>query len=121
RVALERAGRKVSRTWEANPGQVWEETELWIDLSWEIDPDGSLGIRRFFESPYRAGERITVDDYFGWMFENSVPGLPETAAKEGLTPLAYMRRYGAFEIRRGAEPEFERLLSPEEAGAASPA
>jgi anaerobic selenocysteine-containing dehydrogenase len=120
RVAMERAGKTVSRTWEANPGQVWEETEFWIDLSWEIDPDGSLGIRRYFESPYRAGERITVDDYFGWMFQNSVPNLPEAAAKEGLTALAYMRRYGAFEIRGGAEPEFERLLTPEETAVASP-
>jgi anaerobic selenocysteine-containing dehydrogenase len=114
RVAMERMGRKVNRTWEANPGQVWEETEFWIDLSWEIDPDGSLGVRRYFESPYRPGERITVDDYYGWMFEKSVPGLPEAAAREGLTPLAYMRRYGAFEMRAGAEPEFQRALSPAE-------
>lgn len=114
RVALERAGKSIARTHEANPGQVWEETEFWIDLSWEIDPDGSLGIRRYFESPYRPGERITVDDYFGWMFEKSVPGLPEAAARENLTPLAYMRRYGAFEIRSGAEPEFERKLSSDE-------
>ncbi len=114
RVALERAGKPVARTYEANPGQVWEETEFWIDLSWEIDPDGSLGIRRYFESPYRPGERITVDDYFGWMFERSVPGLPEAAAREGLKPLAYMRRYGAYEIRSGAEAEFERALSREE-------
>jgi hypothetical protein len=120
RVALERAGKPVARTHEANPGQVWEETEFWIDLSWEIDPDGSLDIRRYFESPYRPGERITVDDYFGWMFENSVPGLPEAAAKEGLKPLAYMRRYGAFEIRSGAEPEFERSLSHDETVGAIP-
>jgi anaerobic selenocysteine-containing dehydrogenase len=87
RVAMERLGKKVHRTWEANPGLVWEETEFWVDLSWEIDPDGSLGVRRYFESPYRPGERITIDDYYGWMFENSVPGLREAAAKEGLTPL----------------------------------
>ncbi len=120
RVALERAGQTAFRTYEANPGQVWEETEFWIDLSWEIDPDGSRGIRRYLESPYRPGERITVDDYFGWMFENSVPGLPEAAAKENLTPLAYMRRYGAFEIRSGSEAEFERPLTGEEtAGSAA--
>ncbi len=114
RAALERMGKKVKRTHEANPGQVWEETEFWIDLSWEIDPDGAMGIRQYFESPYRPGERITVDEYFGWMFENSVPGLPEAAAQEGLTPLAYMRKYGAFEIRRGALAEYDRVLSPEE-------
>ena len=40
-----------------------------------------------------------MDEYYGWMFENSVPGLPEAAAREGLTPLAYMRKYGAFKVR----------------------
>ncbi len=114
RVAMERMGKKVNRTYEANPGQVWEETEFWVDLSWEIDPDGSLGIRQYFESPYRPGERITMDEYYAWMFENSVPGLPEAAAKEGLTPLAYMRKYGAFEIRKGAQAEFDRTLTSEE-------
>jgi anaerobic selenocysteine-containing dehydrogenase len=114
RVAMERMGKKVNRTYEANPGQVWEETEFWVDLSWEIDPDGSLGIRKTFESPYRAGEKITMDEYFGWMFENSVPGLPDAAKKEGLTPLAYMRKYGAFEIRDGAQAEYERTLTAEE-------
>jgi anaerobic selenocysteine-containing dehydrogenase len=114
RAALERMGKKVNRTYEANPGQVWEETEFWVDLSWEIDPDGSLGIRQYFESPCRPGARITMDDFYGWMFENSVPGLPEAAAKEGLTPLAYMRKYGAFEIRKGALTEYDRTLAPEE-------
>ena len=49
---------------------------------WKIDPDGSLGIRKFFESPYRPGEKITVDEYYGWMFENSVPG-PARGGGEG--------------------------------------
>ena len=52
-----------------------------------FDPDGALGIRQYFESPGRPGEPITVDEYYGWMFERSVPGLPETASREGLTPL----------------------------------
>ena len=77
---------------------MWEESEFWIALSWKIDPDGSLGIRKFFESPYRPGEQITVDEYYRWMFENSVPGLPEAAAKENLTPLEYMRKYGVFQV-----------------------
>ena len=100
RVAMEKLGQKVERTWEANPGEVWEENEFWIELSWRIDPDGSLGIRRFYESPYRPGQKVTVDEYYGWIFEHSVPGLPEAAAAEGLTPLGYMRKYGAFEITK---------------------
>ena len=45
-----------------------------------------------------AGRKLTVHDYYRWIFENAVPGLPEAAAKENLTPLEYMRRYGAFLI-----------------------
>ncbi|MFC2085600.1 molybdopterin-dependent oxidoreductase [Bacteroidota bacterium] len=100
RVAAERLGRKVRFTYETNPGEVWEENEFWIELSVRMDPDGKLGIRQQFESPYRPGEDITVDEYYQWMFENSIPGLPEKAAAEGLTPLAYMKKYGAFEVKR---------------------
>src|SRR5688500_12383152 len=71
-----------------------------MELTWRIDPDGSLGIRQFVESKQRPGTRLSVDEYYGWLFENSVPGLPEQAAAESLTPLEYMRRYGAFEITK---------------------
>jgi anaerobic selenocysteine-containing dehydrogenase len=98
RVAREKRGEQVSATYEANPGEVWEESEFWIALSWKIDPDGSLGIRQYFESPTRPGQPITMDEYYGWMFEHSVPGLPEAAAREQLTPLAYMRKYGVFKV-----------------------
>jgi anaerobic selenocysteine-containing dehydrogenase len=108
RVAMEHLGQKVSFTYEANPGQVWEEDEFWLQLSWRIDPDGSMGIRQHFESPYRPGECITVDEYYRWIFENSVPGLPQAAAKEGLTPLAFMRKYGAFEVARDNYLPYEK-------------
>lgn len=100
RVAMERLGKPVRYSYEANPGEVWEEGEFWIELSWRIDPDGSLGIRKHYESPYRPGEKITIDEHYRWMFENTVPGLPEAAANEGLTPLAYMRKYGVFEVEK---------------------
>lgn len=99
REALRKMGREVRFTYEANPGEVWEEDEFWIELSWRIDEDGSLGIRKYFESPYRPGEKITIDEYYQYIFEN-VKGLPEKAAEEGLTPLEYMRKYGAFEVER---------------------
>jgi anaerobic selenocysteine-containing dehydrogenase len=100
RVARERLGMPVADTRSSNPGEVWEEGEFWIELSWRVDPDGSLGIRKFFESPYRPGEKVTIDEYYRWMFENSVPGLPAAAAEEGLDPLGYMRKYGVFEVKR---------------------
>jgi anaerobic selenocysteine-containing dehydrogenase len=113
RVAREAAGQTIHRSYEANPGQVWEEAEFWIDLSWAMDPDGSLGIRQYFESPSDANQPISMDEYFGWIFDHSVPGLPESAAAEGLTPLAYMRKYGAYEISAGDYLPYE---APQEGG-----
>jgi len=101
RAARERRGEKITDTRQVNPGEVWEENEFWIELSWRIDPDGSLGIRQYHESREHPGEKLTVDEYYGWMFANSVPGLPERARADGLSPLEWMRRYGAFEITRG--------------------
>jgi anaerobic selenocysteine-containing dehydrogenase len=114
RAARERVGTPVGDTREVNPGQVWEENEFWIELSWRIDPDGSLGIRRFYESPDRPGQKLTVDEYYGWIFRNSVPGLPEAAAAEGLTPLGYMRRYGAYEVRKGVGQVFAEQVPDED-------
>src|ERR1700723_2687152 len=111
RVLRERAGEKFEYTYQTNPGEVWEEDEFWINLSWTIDPDGSMGIRQYFESPYRPGQKLTVDEYYGWIFDNSVPGLPETASKEGLTPLEYMRKYGAFEVTRDVYKQNEKPVA----------
>jgi anaerobic selenocysteine-containing dehydrogenase len=110
RALRERLGEPITDSRATNPGEVWEENEFWIGLSWRIDPDGALGIRRHFESRERPGEKLGVDEYYRFMFENSVPGLPETAAAEGLSPLAYMRRYGAFEIRRRVGRHYEETV-----------
>ncbi|MEO8687625.1 MAG: molybdopterin-dependent oxidoreductase [Solirubrobacteraceae bacterium] len=111
RVAMEKLGHPVEFTYEANPGEVWEEGEFWIEVSWRADPDGSLGIRQYYESPYRPGEKIRLEEYYRWMFENSVPGLPEAAEAEGLAPLEYMRRYGAFELEADADGQHEAEVS----------
>ena len=99
REAARRAGKDVTFTYEVNPGEVWEEDEFWIELSWRIDPDGSLGVRKHFTSPYRPGEKINIDEYYQYIFEHT-KGLPEAAAKEGITELEYMRKYGAFEVEK---------------------
>ncbi len=116
RVARERMGQEVEFTYEANPGEVWEEGEFWIEVSWRADPDGSLGIRQYYESPYRPGEKIRLEEYYRWMFENSVPGLPEKAAAEDMEPLEYMRRYGCVEISRDDYAQHEAEVEvPEDA------
>ena len=100
RTAMARLGNPVANTREVNPGEVWEENEFWIELTWRIDPDGSLGIRRYVESVQHPGLKLGVDEYYAYLFEHSVPDLPDRARERGLTPLEYMRRYGAFEISR---------------------
>ena len=112
RALRERQGIAVADTREVNPGEVWEENEFWIDLTWRIDPDGSLGIRQFVESRKQPGTRLGLDEYYGWAFENSVPGLPEKAAGEGLTPLEYMRRYGAYEVAGDLKPVYQMEVPP---------
>ena len=113
REAARREGREVEFTYEVNPGEVWEEDEFWIELSWRIDPDGSMGIRKHFESPYRPGEKINVDEYYQYIFEHT-KGLPEAAAKEGLSELHYMRKYGAFEVEQHGYKKNEHILSDDQ-------
>lgn len=114
RATREQLNQQVQDTRQVNPGEVWEENEFWIELSWRIDPDGILGIRKFFESRQHPGEKLSVDEYYSYIFENSVPGLPERSTAAGLTPLAYMRRYGVFEVQRAIGAVHEQQVSPEE-------
>ncbi|MEO1436294.1 MAG: molybdopterin-dependent oxidoreductase [Bacteroidota bacterium] len=110
REAARRAGKPTQFTYETNPGQVWEEDEFWIELSWRIDPDGSLGIRKHFESPYRKGAKIEIGEYYQYIFEH-VPGLPAAAKVLGLSELEYMQKYGAFEVEKTAYRKHEKHLS----------
>jgi anaerobic selenocysteine-containing dehydrogenase len=99
REAARQEGKHFEFTYEVNPGEVWEEDEFWIELSWRVDKDGDLGIRKHFMSPYHEGKKINIDEYYQYIFEHT-PGLPEKSSEEGLTPLQYMRKYGAFEIEK---------------------
>src|SRR5437588_2286803 len=114
RAARQRNGDDISDSREVNPGEVWEENEFWMELTWRIDGDGALGIRQFVESKKNPGTRLGVDEYYGWIFENSVPGLPEKAAAENLRPLEFMRRYGAFEIAKKIGAIHEQTIAAEE-------
>ena len=114
RAARHRNGENVTDTREVNPGDVWEENEFWLELTWRIDPNGDLGIRQYAESKKQPGTRLSVDEYYEWIFDNSVPGLPDKAAAEGLTPMEFMRRYGAFEVKQKVGKIYEEPVSPEE-------
>ena len=110
----QREGETVNDTRDVNPGEVWEENEFWLELTWRIDPNGQLGIRQYAESKKYPGTRLGVDEYYEWIFENSVPGLPENAAKENLSPLEFMRRYGAFEVKQKIGRVYDQTVGPEE-------
>ncbi len=107
-------GAEVRDSRETNPGEVWEENEFWIELSWRIDPDGSLGIRQYHESKKNPNTKLTVEEYYEYIFENSVPGLPDRARKEGTTPLGYMQSHGAFEITTKVGQIFAELVPDKE-------
>lgn len=101
-------GREVGDTREANPGEVWEEAEFWIALTWRIDPDGSMGLRRWYESQQAKGVPVSVPEYFGDLLSHGVPGLKDRAAAEGKTALDWMRRYGAYEVPYKGQERYER-------------
>ncbi|MCH7701651.1 MAG: molybdopterin-dependent oxidoreductase [Planctomycetes bacterium] len=113
REARRADGQAVTDTRDANPGSVWEEDEFWIALCWAIDPDGSLGIRKYFESPTDSDKPLTVEEYYSYAFDH-VPGLREAAHAEQLDPLAYMRKYGTFQIKDATYQCHERVLSADE-------
>ncbi len=105
-------GRETDSTRETNPGEVWEEAEFWIALTHKIDPDGSRGMAKYFESPDKPGSPMSMDEYFGDLFGN-VPGLSEAASAEGMTPLEYMRRRGAFAVPYAGQA---RYAQPDDQG-----
>lgn len=116
REKARREGKKVKFTYEVNPGEVWEEDEFWIELSWRIDKAGDLGIRKHFMSPYRQGKKINIEEYYKYIFDHT-EGLPEVAKKEGMTPLEYMRNFGAFMVESSVYTKNEVNLSdPQMAG-----
>jgi anaerobic selenocysteine-containing dehydrogenase len=110
RAMRERNGERITDTRQVNPGEVWEENEFWLELTWRIDPDGSMGIRQYAESKKEPGTRLGVDEYYSYMFENSLPGLPEKAAAENLSPFEFMRRYGAYEIKKKVGAIYEETV-----------
>ena len=110
-----RQGHEVEFTHEVNPGEVWEEDEFWNELSLRIDPDGSMGIKQYFMSPYREGETMNIDEYYQYIFER-VPGLPEKAKEEDLSELEYMRRHGAFQIEESTYKKHEQEGWPTPSG-----
>lgn len=120
RVALEKSGWKpkdpARATLEAHIkaglGEIWEENELWINLIFHhVDPDGSLGIRGYWESRENPGRPVTIPEYYNAAF-GLLPGLVEAAAaaakkkgEEARSPLeqdlaTFARKYPNYDFMR---------------------
>ena len=103
RVALMKTGWRPKVPWratleahkKAGLGEVWEDDEFWINLAWAIDPDGSLGIRKYWESKKNPGKPVTIEEWYNAAF-STIPGLKKICEKMGTTPYEYMRDRGAW-------------------------
>ena len=69
------------------PGRFGKRTSSGSTFHGRSIPMGRWASASISNRRISPGQKLTVDEYYGWMFENSVPGLPEAAKKEGLTPL----------------------------------
>src|SRR5437870_1674076 len=110
--------RTCSRTAEAS----WKSISAACTTRCGQIPTGSRGSRRsptkqksaFTWRSRRPGAKLNIDEYYAYIFERSVPGLPEKAAADGVTPLDYMRRSGAFELKQHVGPIHEEPIPPGE-------
>ena len=111
RVALEKAGWQPSNpnraTLEAHIkaglGEVWEENEFWFDMCVNyIDKDGSLGIKKMWESKRNPGKPVTIAEWYDAAFGDNLPNLKKTATSDAryknseFPVYEYMRDYGAW-------------------------
>jgi anaerobic selenocysteine-containing dehydrogenase len=111
RVALEKMGWKPNNpnraTLEAHIkgglGEVWEENEFWFDMAVNyIDPDGSLNIKKMWESKRNPGKPVTIAEWYDAAFGDNLPNLKKTATndpryKDAEFPVyEYMRDHGTW-------------------------
>jgi anaerobic selenocysteine-containing dehydrogenase len=88
RVALEKTGWKPKNpsraTLEAHIhaglGEIWEENEFWFEMAVKyIDPDGSLGVKKHWESKRNPGQPVTIAEWYDHAFGDNLPNLKKTA------------------------------------------
>jgi anaerobic selenocysteine-containing dehydrogenase len=111
RVALEKSGWKAKNparaTLEAHIkaglGEVWEENEFWFQLCVDyIDPDGSLNIKKMWESKRHPGKPVTIAEWYDAAFGDNLPKLKDTATNDPrymndeFPVYSYLRDYGTW-------------------------
>jgi anaerobic selenocysteine-containing dehydrogenase len=122
RVALEKSGWKAKNpnraTLEAHIkaglGEVWEENEFWFDMCVNyIDPDGSLGVKKMWESKRNPGKPVTIAEWYDAAFGDNLPNLYKTATND---PRYATAEFPVYEYMRdhGAWMEESDIYSPQE-------
>ncbi len=119
RVALEKNGWKpkdpTRATLEAHMaaglGEIWEEVEFWANIMvHHVDPDGSLGVRKFWASKEDPSRAVTIAEWYQAAFDN-LPNLRK-AAKEKYPD----SKYPNYEMMRdmGTWLEEDHVFKPQE-------
>ena len=79
RVALEKTGWKpkdptratLEAHVEAGLGEIWEEVEFWANIMvHHVDPDGSLGVRKYWASKEDPTRAVTIAELYQAAFDN---------------------------------------------------
>ncbi len=119
RVALEKNGWKpkdpARATLEAHMaaglGEIWEEVEFWANIMvHHVDPDGSLGVRKFWASKEDPSRAVTIPEWYQAAFDK-LPNLRKTAK------LKYPdSKYPNYEMMRdmGTWLEEDNIYKPQE-------
>jgi len=119
RVALEKTGWKPKNparaTLEAHIkaglGEIWEEVEFWANImTHHVDPDGSLGVRKYWASKEDPTRAVTIAEWYQAAFDK-LPNLRKTAK------IAYPNsKYPNYEMMRdrGTWLEEDNIYRPQE-------
>ncbi|MEA3492743.1 MAG: molybdopterin-dependent oxidoreductase [Campylobacterota bacterium] len=119
RVALEKMGWKpedpTRATLEAHVkaglGEVWEEVEFWANIMvHHVDPDGSLGVRKYWASKEDPSRAVTIPEWYQAAFDK-LPNLKK-AAKAAYPD----SKYPNYEMMRdrGTWLEEDNIYRPQE-------
>ncbi len=121
RVALEKMGWKpkdpARGTLEAHMaaglGEIWEEVEFWANIMTHyVDPDGSLGVRKYWASKEDPTRAVTIAEWYQAAFDN----LPNLRAAAAANPKYKESKYPNYELMRdmGTWLEEDNIYKPQE-------
>jgi len=122
RVAMEKMGWKPTNpnraTLEAHIkaglGEIWEENEFWFEMAVNyIDKDGSLGVKKHWESKLNPGKPVTIAEYYNAAFGDNLPNLRKAALND---PKYKDKQFPIYEYMRdrGTWLEEDNIYSPQE-------